>query len=78
MEKLTKAQEIEIANILKRRFKKYSEKAIQGMVDTLNHLRTGTMKLTDDLIPGICSYLDWVLDTGLIKYVEQIKIEENG
>lgn len=77
MKALTTEEEVEVSKLLKRRYKGYSTKAIKGIVDTINHLRAGTMKITDFLVPHISTYQDFLLDTGLHKYVEPIKIEEN-
>ena len=73
MKALTTEQETEITKILKKRYKGYSTKSIKGVIDTLNHLRAGTMKVTDWLIPHLTTYQDFLLDTGLHKYVENDK-----
>ncbi len=69
MKNLTEDEETEATNILRKRFKHYSKKAIKAQIDTLNHLRKGTMKITDWLVPNVTTYEDWLLDTGLIKFI---------
>lgn len=68
--KLTEEEEAEITKLLKKRYKGYSKKAIKGVCDTVNHLRSGTMKVTDWLVPHVTTYQDFLLDTGLHKYLE--------
>jgi len=71
MEPLTDEQTKEIEALLRKRCKKYSEKAIAGVVKTLNQLRKNEIQLTDFLVPELkLSYEDWVLDTGLENYLK--------
>lgn len=60
----------EIEAILRKRCKKYSEKAIAGIVKTINQLRNGTIQLTDYLVPDICTYEDFILDSELGKFLK--------